>query len=194
VEWNDGGSLEGAPSDRYPAGVLHVRPGPIDGRYVLRAWLDALLCAAAGVATRVMLVGFDGKGEARSFELPQVGQQGARERLRALIGLHEQGRRAPLPFFVRTSWDHALACAEAGGAFDTAEIAIGIDVFVRAARQSASGNGFGGFSEFESDAVCMAWRGRDLPGPLNGELALSLHRTALEVFAHPARAWAEQFA
>ena len=195
VGWGDGARLEGAPADLYPTGVLHVRPGGIDGRHVLRAWLDALLCAAVGADRRVMLVGFDDKGEVQSFELPKLAQQAARERLHVLMELYARGRRAPLPFFVRTSWDHALACAEAGGALetDTAEVPVGNDVFKKAAQQAASENGFGGPNEFESDAVCIVWRGRDLPGPWDGELARSLHRTALTVFAQPARAWVEQF-
>src|SRR6185437_8600573 len=105
VEWDDGTRLEGAPADPYPDGVLHLRPGAIDGRHVLRAWLDALLCAAAGVDKPVMLVGLDGN-DACSFALPALAQAQAREQLRALIELHRDGRRAPLPFFVRTSWDH----------------------------------------------------------------------------------------
>jgi len=189
VDWGDGTRLEGAPADLYSSGVLHIRPGEIDGRHVLRAWLDALLCAAAGSDRRVMLVGFDDKSEVQSFELPKLGQQEARERLHILMELHAQGRRAPLPFFVRTSWNHAVACAEAGGAFDIAEVPVGNDTFEKAVRQAAPEIGFGGPSEFESDAVCIVWRGRDLPG----ELALSLHRTALTVFAHPAHAWVEQF-
>jgi exodeoxyribonuclease V gamma subunit len=192
VDWSDGARLEGAPSVPYPGGVLHVRPGEIDGRHVLRAWLDALLCAAAGLEKPVMLVGLDGN-DACSFELPRLDREEARGNLLALMELYHRGRRAPLPFFVRTSWDHALTCAEAGGAFDTAEVPIGNDTFEKAARQAASENGFGGYNEFESDTVCIAWRGRDLPGPWDGELARSLHRTALAVFAHPARAWVEQF-
>ncbi len=193
AEWSDGARLEGAPAVVYPGGVLHVRPGEIDGRHVLRAWLEALLCAAVGVDRRVVLVGLDDKGETCSFELPKLEREEARERLRALMELQARGRCAPLPFFVRTSWDHAVACAEAGGAFDIAEVPVGNDTFEKAARQAAGENGFGGPNEFESDAVCIAWRGRDLPGPWNGEPALSLHRTALAVFAHPAHAWVEQF-
>ncbi|HJU07881.1 MAG TPA: hypothetical protein VJ727_05295, partial [Rhodanobacteraceae bacterium] len=193
VDWSDGTSLEGAPADLYPAGVLHVRPGEIDGPHVLRVWLDALLCAAAGPDRRVVLVGFDDKAEVQSFELPKLAQQEARERLRALMELYAQGRRAPLPFFVRTSWNHALTCAEGGGAFDTAAVPLSNEVFEKAARQAASENAFGVPNEFESDAVCIVWRGREIPGPWNGDLALALHKTALAVFAHPARAWVEQF-
>ncbi len=191
VDWSDGTSLEGAPADLYGAGVLHVQPGKIDGRHVLRAWLDALLCAAAGVDRRVMLIGLDGS-DACSFELPRLARDEAHGRLRALIDLYRSGRRAPLPFFVRISWNYAVARAQAGGAFDT-EVSVGNDVFEKAAREAASENGFGVPNELESDAVCMVWRGRDLPGPWNGELALTLHKTALEVFTHPARAWVEQF-
>src|SRR6185312_17298060 len=54
VAWNDGTQLEGAPADRYTAGVLHVQPGALDGRHVLRACLDAVLCAAAGTDKPVM--------------------------------------------------------------------------------------------------------------------------------------------
>lgn len=191
VEWEDGVSLEGAPADAYPHGVLHLRPGAIDGRHVLRAWLDALLCAAAGIDKPVTLVGLDGN-DACSFALPKLAQAEARGQLRAVIELHREGRRAPLPFFVRTSWDYALACAQGGGAFDS-EIAPSNDVFEKAARQAQSDSAFGTPNEFESDAVCIAWRGRDLPGAWDGELAHSLHRTALAAFAHPAHAWAEQF-
>jgi len=192
VDWEDGTRLEGVPGISYPAGVLHVRPGKIDGRQVLHAWLDALLVAAAGLDRRVMLVGLDDEGEVRSFEMPRLARATARGQLRALIELHARGRRAPLPFFVRTSWDHAVACAQGGDAFDT-EMPLDNSVFEKAAQRAMSENDFGGPGEFESDAVCIAWRGRDLPGGRDGELALSLHRTALAVFAHPAHAWVEQF-
>ncbi|MGH8113107.1 MAG: exodeoxyribonuclease V subunit gamma [Rhodanobacteraceae bacterium] len=192
VNREDGTRLEGAPADRYPGGVLHVRPGTIDGRHVLRAWLDALLCAAAGVVQPVLLIGLDGN-QACTFALPRLAPELASERVRTLIEFYRQGRRAPLPFFVRTSWDHALACAKAGGIFDSAETVVDTGVFDKAAQQAESDNGFGAPGEFESDAVCMAWRGRELPGPRDGELAQRLHCTALAVFAHPASAWMEQF-
>ena len=193
VDWEDGTSLEGAPVERYPAGFLHVRAGAIDGRHVLRAWLDALLCAAAGVDEPVVLVGL-ADHDACAFVLPRLARAEAREQLRALIELHRDGRRAPLPFFVCTSWLHALASAKAERKGGGAPAAIDITTFEKAARDAASENGFGGPNEFESDAVCIAWRGRELPGPADGRLAQSLHRTALAVFAQPARAWAEQFA
>jgi len=192
MDWSDGTRLEGAPADPYPNGVLHLRPGEMDGRYVLRAWLDALLCAAAGTATRVMLVGL-AEGEARSFELPQLAREEAREQLRALVELYVQGRRTPLPFFVRTSWDHALTRAKAEKKAGAPLLVVDIGVFGKATRGAESDNGFGGYNEFESDAVCIAWRGRELPGAAEGALAQDLHRTALAVFAHPARAWMEQF-
>lgn len=193
VDWDDGTHLEGAPADLYPNGVLHVRPGEIDGRHVLRAWLDALLCAAAGVDTRVRLVGLDDKGETRVFEMPRLAQAEAREQLRALIELYVQGRRMPLPFFVRISWAHAVEHAKAGRKPGAPVAAIDVGVFERAAKQAQNENGFGGHNEFERDAVCIVWRGRELPGAADGALAQELHRVALAVFAHPARAWAEQF-
>lgn len=192
VDWDDGTSLEGAPVDRYPAGLLHVRPGVIDGRHILRAWLDALVCAAASVHEPVMLVGLDKEKHACSFALPRLAQSEAREQLRTLVELHHEGRCAPLPFFVRASWDHALACARAERKGGGAPTAIDITTFEKAARAADGASGFGGPSEFESDAVCIAWRGRELPGLPDAELARALHRTALAVFAHPARAWAEQ--
>jgi exodeoxyribonuclease V gamma subunit len=191
VEWDDGTRLEGAPADRYPAGVLHVRPGAIDGRHVLRAWLDALLCAAAGLDKPVVLVGLDGN-DACSFVLPGLEQDAARTRLHELVELYDRGRRAPLPFFVRTSWDHARASEKAERKTGDAPAAIDIPTFEKAAREAASDSGFHGANEFESDAVCIVWRGRDLPGAAEGELAQALHRTALAVFAEPARAWTEQ--
>ncbi|MGH8126392.1 MAG: exodeoxyribonuclease V subunit gamma, partial [Rhodanobacteraceae bacterium] len=192
VGWEDGMSLEGAPADPYPDGLLHLRPGTIDGRHVLRAWLDALVCAAAGVGKPVLLVGLNGN-DACSFALPRPDQDEARARLRGLIELAPRGRLAPLPFFVRTSWSHALACAKAECKAGDAPVAIDITTFERAARETASESGFSAVNEFESDAVCIAWRGRELPGAADGELAQALHRTALAVFAEPARAWTEQF-
>jgi exodeoxyribonuclease V gamma subunit len=192
VEWNDGTRLEGAPADPYPNGVLHVRPGEMDGRYVLRAWLDALLCAAAGVDKPVRLVGLEGN-DACSFELPRLAQEDAREQLRALIGLYDQGRRAPLPFFVRASWNYATALVKAEKKAGAPLPAVDPGVFEKAARSAEGDNDFGGHNEFESDAVCIVWRGRDLPGAADGALAQDLHRVALAVFAEPARAWAEQF-
>jgi exonuclease V gamma subunit len=191
MEWDDGIALEGAPADRYPAGVLHVRPGAIDGRHVLRAWLDALLCAAAGVGKPVVLVGLDGN-DAHAFALPKLAQAEASEQLHALVELHREGRRTPLPFFVRTSWNHALACTKAERKAGDAPASFDIGVFEKAAREATGDNGFGGVNEFESDAVCIAWRGRELPGAAQGELARVLHHTALAVFAEPARAWTEQ--
>jgi exodeoxyribonuclease V gamma subunit len=192
VEWSDGSGLEGAPADLYPNGVLHVRPGEMDGRYILRAWLDALLCAAAGVDRRVVLVGLDKEKETRSFELPRLTQADAREQLRALIELYAQGKCAPLPLFVRTSWDYAAARAKAESKAGAPLSAVDIGMFERAARSAEGDNGFGGHNEFESDAVCVAWRGRELPGAAEGALAQDLHRVALAVFGEPARAWAEQ--
>ncbi|HEY3520071.1 MAG TPA: exodeoxyribonuclease V subunit gamma [Rhodanobacteraceae bacterium] len=192
VDWSDGVRLEGAPAIPYPDGVLHVRPGTIDGRQVLRAWLDALLCAATGVDKPVMLVGLDGN-DACSFALPKLSQKEARGRLRALVELHRQGRRAPLPFFVQTSWNHAVSRAKAEKKAGVPLTEVAVDSFQKASRQAEDENAFGGPNEFENDAVCIAWRGRDLPGAANGELARALHDTALAVFAQPARAWAEQF-
>lgn len=192
VEWADGTRLEGAPADPYPHGVLHLRPGAIDGRYVLRAWLDALLCAAAAADKPVMLFGLD-DNDACSFALPKLAQTEARAQLRALIELYREGQRAPLPFFVRTSWlharHHAKAEKQAGAALSVGDISE----FEKAARNAESENGFGGANEFESDAVCIAWRGRELAGAPDGEVAQALHRNALAVFAEPARAWTEQF-
>jgi len=110
-----------------------------------------------------------------------------------LIELHREGRRAPLPFFVRTSWLHARDHAKAEKKAGAAITIVDAGHFETAAKNAESDNGFGGHNEFESDAVCIAWRGRDLPGAADGEHAQALHRTALAVFAHPAHAWAEQF-
>ena len=189
---DDDTRLHGAPADLYPGGVLHVRPGVIDGRHVLRAWLDALVCAAAGTGKPVMLTGLTGSGVC-SFALPQLGKFEAREQLRELVALYREGARAPLPFFVRTSWDHALTCASAESQAAAPVPEMDFHVFQKAASSAESDNGFGGHNELGSDAVCIAWRGRELPGPGDGVLAKRLHEIALTVFAQPARAWAEQF-
>jgi exonuclease V gamma subunit len=122
--------------------------------------------------------------------LPRLAQEEARAQLRALVELYVQGRRVPLPFFVRTSWVHAVECAKAER---KAGEAATVSVFEKAARDAESENGFGGPNEFESDAARIVWRGRELPGAADGELARQLHRAALIVFAQPARAWTERF-
>jgi exonuclease V gamma subunit len=113
--------------------------------------------------------------------------------LRALIALYEQGRRTPLPFFARTSWDYAAARAKAEMKAGAPLPAVDMGVFEKSARNAEGDNGFGGHNEFENEAVCIAWRGRELPGAADGALAQELHRIALAVFAEPARAWVEQF-
>src|SRR6185437_1515902 len=158
-----------------------LRPGTIAGRHVLRAWLDALLCTAAGVDKPVRLVRLDGN-DACSFALPRLAQAEARGQLHALIELHREGRRAPLPFFVRTSWLHARDHAKAEKKAGAAITIVDAGHFETAAKNAESDNGFGGHNEFESDAVCIAWRGRDLPGAADGEHAQALQRTALAVF------------
>src|SRR6185437_10840274 len=145
----------------------------IDGRHVLRAWLDALVCAAAGTGKPVMLTGLTGNG-ACSFALPQLGKFEARAQLRELVALYREG-----------------ASAESQAAAPVPE--MDFHVFQKAASSAESDNGFGGHNELGSDAVCIAWRGRELPGPGDGVLAKRLHEIALTVFAQPARAWAEQF-
>jgi exonuclease V gamma subunit len=191
VEWDDGTRVQGTPADLYPNGVLQVRAGAIDGRQVLRAWLDALLCAAAGTEQPVVLVGLDGTG-GRSFALPQLAPEPARAQLHGLCELYRKGSFAPLPFFVRTSWDHARDCAKAERKSGTPP-AVEMGAFDKAARQAARADGFGAPGELASDAVAIAWRGRDLPGPEDGALAQRLHRISMTVFEHPARAWTEQF-
>lgn len=190
VKWGDDVQLQGAPAELYPNGVLHVRAGEIDGRHVLRAWLDALFCAAAGVDRSVLLVGLEGN-DVRVFALPRLQAEPAQKQLRALVEFRHRGQRAPMPFFVRMSWDHALACAKAERKSDGAEARIDIGVFEKAAWRTLDESGFGSPGELDGAAACIVWRGREFPGAADGELALALHRTALAVFAPAARAWAE---
>lgn len=190
VKWDDDVQLQGAPADLYPHGVLHVRAGEIDGRHVLRAWLDTLLCAAAGVDRPVLLVGLEGN-DAHAVALPRLEAEPARKQLRALIEFLRRGQRVPMPFFARTSWIHALACAKADRKSDGNAVDIDLGVFEKAAQQANDESGFGDPGDLADAATRIVWRGREFPGATDGTLAIALHRTALAVFAPVARAWTE---
>ncbi|GAB3339549.1 exodeoxyribonuclease V subunit gamma [Marilutibacter aestuarii] len=138
--------LQGRVGDLYPAGLGRVRIGPLKGPEVIRHGLDWLALCAAGLPASLT----------RFFETPdkQLGQQQyaavptgqAREALRRLLELREQGLREPLPFAPRTGWAY-FSEARAERALASAE-------------QAWNGSN-GGWGEAHEPAVQVALRGRE---------------------------------
>ncbi|MGH8163503.1 MAG: hypothetical protein ACREP1_04125, partial [Rhodanobacteraceae bacterium] len=192
VELDDGTLLAGSLAGRYPAGLLRVRAGTVDGRHVLEAWLDALFAISGGDVGPTVLAALTDKGEALAFELPQPSPREAREALQVLVTLYRAGLRAPLPFFPRLSWQHALQGARQarktpgqreGETFD-------LPIFRKAVERSDDDYN-NDADELSETAAAIVWRGRDLSGRGDAVLAQQLHRAAATVFDAPARAWAE---
>ncbi|MEO6968912.1 MAG: exodeoxyribonuclease V subunit gamma [Rhodanobacteraceae bacterium] len=194
VELDDGTRLTGSLAGRYPAGLLRVRAGTIDGRHVFDAWLDALFAIISGDTVPTVLAALTDKGEAITFELPQPALHEARAALQELVALYRAGLRAPLPFFPRLSWQHALQGARLSpqtAARQDSE-APALPVFRKAVEQSDDDYNLDA-DEIGESAAAIVWRGRDLSGRGDAALAGYLHRAAATVFDEPARAWVEQF-
>ncbi|GAP64944.1 exodeoxyribonuclease V subunit gamma [Mizugakiibacter sediminis] len=153
-----------------------LRPGKLDGRQVIDAWIDHLVHALArGAAARTVLLHLDDKGGAARQMFAGISAEDARAELAALLALRRRGLVAPLPFFPQSSW----RCAQ------RADEREGFAEFEREAKQAQSDYAR---SEFDDDAVRLAWRGIELPGDPRGELARDLVATARAVFAPVLRA------
>lgn len=195
IELDDGTTLSGSLSNRYPAGLLRVRPGIVDGRHVLYAWLDTLFAIANGYAGRTVLTALTKENEAIAFELPQPAPREARNALQELVALYRAGLRAPLPFFPRLSWQHALQGAKPSRNAPSRspdDKTFDLSVFRKAAARPDDDYN-ADTDELREPAAAIVWRGRDLSGRTDAALAQYLHRAASTVFDQPARAWAGQF-
>ncbi|MCE5234172.1 MAG: exodeoxyribonuclease V subunit gamma [Mizugakiibacter sp.] len=171
-----GGAAFAATLDRCWSGTrLYLRPGKLDGRHVIDAWIDHLVHALArGAGARTVLLHLDKDGAAAQLAFAGLDAERARAALAALLDWRRRGLQQPLPFFPKASW----RCAEREDANKD-----GFAAFVEEAKAERSDFAR---SEFDSDAVRIAWRGVELPGAHDGPLAARLRATAREIFA-PAR-------
>jgi exodeoxyribonuclease V gamma subunit len=102
----------------------------------------------------------------------------ARDELEALLQGWQEGQAAPLPFFPRAAWSHALVLARNPEAEETDPAAL------KAARgeYEESERSFG---ESQDPWIALAFRDRD---PLSdGELAARFRQQAMRVFGTLAR-------
>jgi exodeoxyribonuclease V gamma subunit len=100
----DGVRLHGRIDGVHPHGLVRLRPGPLNGRAAIRQGLDWLLANAAGDG--LALVQFHDAGEEGlgPHVLPPLPAEQARQVLRRLLQLRNEGLRAPLPYAPSTAW------------------------------------------------------------------------------------------
>ncbi|HEU0278051.1 MAG TPA: exodeoxyribonuclease V subunit gamma [Rhodanobacteraceae bacterium] len=159
VELGEGIVLAGRVEGRYANGLLRADPGKLNGRRVLRAWLDALFASARGdaaIGCRILTLDrVKGEPAIVARQLRPIEPADARARLRDLIEHMHRGLGAPLPLLPKLAWD-ALKCMRQKGRADAHEFARNLaDV---AGREPGA---FGERFELDDDAVAIAWRGFD---------------------------------
>ena len=166
-------------------GLLHWSASRLQGRNWLQPWIEHLaLCAwpgrrQAGIADDAgcLRIGWR-EGEVEVVTLPCMDPADAREELEALLQGWQEGQAAPLPFFPRAAWSHALVLARNPEAEETDPAAL------KAARgeYEESERSFG---ESQDPWIALAFRDRD---PLSdGELAARFRQQAMRVFGTLAR-------
>ncbi len=141
----DGLRLHGRIADALPQGIARLRFGAPNGSSSIRNGLDWLLASATGI--ELPLVEFhereDGIGP---HPRKHISREAAIEALRALLALHAEGLRRPLPFAPYSAWALFDAGTPERGLQDAAKQWRGGE------RQWAEGDGA---------ALRLALRGRD---------------------------------
>lgn len=104
--------IEGVIPDLYPSGRVHLQFGRINGRVMLRMWLEHLLvaatCEANSGAQNTWVLGREGKGEeAGLFQFLPVEQP--LPLLVPLLELYKLGCTLPVPLFPDISYEFAAA-------------------------------------------------------------------------------------
>ncbi|ASR42980.1 exodeoxyribonuclease V subunit gamma [Xanthomonas citri pv. mangiferaeindicae] len=142
----DGIHLQGRLDNVYPAGIAHVRLGPLNGPAAIRQGLDWLLASAAGL--HLPLVRFHDTQDLGigPFERAPLPPDAARDALRALLALRADGLQAPLPFGPYSGWEYFSA--------------VDADRAAKAATAKWRG-GDRQWGEGRGDAYRLALRGRD---------------------------------
>ena len=142
--------LQGTLDEVYPHGLARLRFGEPNGTAAIRDGLDWLFAQAAGLDAP--LVRFHDAGRAGIGPHVRAGLPAgdAREALRRLLDLREQGLREPLAFAPYSSWEFYRVASGSSGSQERA---------VAAAVKKWRG-GFG-FAEGDGDGLRLALRGRD---------------------------------
>jgi exodeoxyribonuclease V gamma subunit len=165
-------------------GLLHWSASRLQGRNWLQPWIEHLaLCAwpgrrPAGMAEDAgcLRIGWS-DGELEVVTVPPIEPAAAREELEALLQGWLEGQAAPLPFFPRAAWSHALALAHNPDAEETDAGAA------RAARSEYENER--GYSESKDPWIALAFRDRDPLG--DALLAARFRQESMRVFGTLAR-------
>ncbi|WHZ20205.1 MAG: Exodeoxyribonuclease V gamma chain [Rhodanobacteraceae bacterium] len=154
----DGGMLlTGRVGGVHCAGLARAKPGKLDGRFAMRAFIDMLFASAASdrnVACRLFWIG--DKDKPRCCDLAPFDPETARAKLTALAEAMQRGLRSPLPLPTRAAWAALKRERTSKGEADLAE-------FIDNLRDAADGDdAYGERSELAAPAFGMAWRGFDI--------------------------------
>ncbi len=143
----DGVRVHGRIGDAWPHGIARVRLGAPNGPSSIRNGLDWLLASAAGIERPFAEIHEYEHGDVGPYFREAIDRDIARDALRTLMAIREEGLRRPLPFAPYSAW--ALYAAEAP--------ALGMR---DAARKWRGGERQWG--EGSADAWQLVLRGRDL--------------------------------
>lgn len=147
----DGTVLRGRIDNVYDHGLARVRIGEPNGPSTIRAGLDWLLLCAAGQGRPLVQFHDDGDG-AQRYERPALRAEQAREALRQLLQLREQGMREALAFAPYSGW--ALYSALRDGMSE--------EKAWQKMRERWTGDSGRNWAEGAGDAIKLTLRGRDL--------------------------------
>ncbi|TAN06038.1 MAG: exodeoxyribonuclease V subunit gamma [Rhodanobacteraceae bacterium] len=162
-ELSDGLRLVGTVGDVYPAGLLRADPGQLNGKRVLRAWIDTLFVAALrGEDLGCRLLWLE-KAKAHAVvkcaDFVPVAPDAARELLGDMIDLMHTGMRRPLPLLAGASWQSLKRERTRDGEAGPGEFA---ELLRKAAAKADDDSDLQDRSDFDDAAVRIAWRGVDL--------------------------------
>ncbi|PNS08792.1 exodeoxyribonuclease V subunit gamma [Solilutibacter silvestris] len=144
----DGVRLHGRITDAWPQGLMRLRFGEMNGPAAIRHGLDWLLAEAAGVELPFDELFDDGDDGIGPHTRPSIGREAARDALRALLVLRDDGLRQPLPFAPYSAWE-LFKLATAG------KVAQGVKKAAEKWHGSARG-----WAEGDDAALRLALRGR----------------------------------
>ena len=141
--------VHGRIGEAWPHGIARVRLGAPNGPSSIRNGLDWLLASAAGIERPFAEIHAREHGDVGPYFREAIDRDIAREALRTLMAIREEGLRRPLPFAPYSAWALHAAPTPVLGMRDAARTWRGGE------RQWGEGSG---------DAWQLVLRGRDLFG------------------------------
>lgn len=184
LELAGGVRLTGQVDAVYPAGLVRAKAGSLEGRHVLRAYIDQLFATAVRGAPVPCRLFWLEKDAGKYCDLAPCDPADAIAKLDRLVALHQRGLVTPLPLLTRACWKALGRERKTKGDNDEA-------AFITRLREAAGGDErYQGGSEFTSPTLGITWRGMDFTR-LGGAAGAAFYRTTLAVFPQlvwPARA------